>query len=210
MKKKNTKRLEVLGEYLLKNQQVTCDVNGCSNLRARTARYCHTHQYKHKQYGSPYHQRIPARLFNIHKERVLKVLLKNLTHDGIKSALELIDSWLSKEDQSVPYSQRFRDLQNTSPLEILVAISALTHIYRTTDDLIKDERHYQFHLGNVALNTKKVGVGTSKLRGKERRDVGKYLKDSLGLLLIGISEAVLERERKVKQQYHAFMKPLKG
>jgi hypothetical protein len=196
-------------KYVDRNQALNCSVPGCPNNRSRTALYCYSHQYTYKTYGHPRHRAIRAKVIDLYETRVTRVLLRNLTHSGIKSALEMLDVWLKGEDQNVPHFKRIAELKNTSPFELLVAISAIAHIYRTTDNFILDEKHYQYSLGHALLHKHKAGLGTGIIRGKERRDVGRYIKDVFGVLLIGISDAVIERDNKNKIMYQNFQKKLK-
>ncbi|MFC1523655.1 hypothetical protein ACFL6N_02570 [Thermodesulfobacteriota bacterium] len=192
------------------NSTKLCKVPGCTNNRSRVSGYCIKHTSQNNRFGHPQHRRILKNEYEIERDECREIVMKNINHEGIKSAVKFIDDWLQAawdERPGVVSPDHFRRLYDAGVkgLDILIECCALWLFHERRPRRIYDNRHLTYVMGNRII---RISPYWAKVTGPEHRAVGQHLRNNIGAIFVGVSHAVDKKERVDNERRMAMSTPL--
>jgi hypothetical protein len=208
-------------EYIPINSKRPCKVAGCSRPRFRIGGYCKKHQTRLTSWGSPTHQFI-SRMKDYAEERkeCRKLIQHNLEggHKGLTYAVDFLDGWLndaSTGDRYRTQAKHFARLRasGVTSVDILTECSAVWLFWDRNPSRIHSLRHWQSVAGNCVIHLTPYGNGRGKHKplktsGKERREVGGQIHQTIGTMIVLVARAIRDGERAHEEILKAMHMPL--
>ena len=172
------------------NERKKCSVKSCRSNRYRISSCCQICCRRKWLWGHPEGRALSKHEYHHEHQMVQAVIEKNLNHDGINHGIDFLNSYLERAGHGgatcLPGSKHAARLYDSNVvakdlLAVLAAIYMLSGNFHTP---VKDHRHLKYLLGNKFI---RFVPCHDRVRGTEHRDVGEYLNDNIGVLLLNIS-----------------------
>jgi hypothetical protein len=200
------------------NQQQSCIMKVCERKRIHFSKYCATHSQRGYQYGDPTGRRIRPKEYEEELADVRDLIRQNPEHSGIQIAVKFFDDWLAaattEGSSGTLASKHFYQLyqEGLTGEELLCECAAIYLFQRRNPRLLPDglATYIALALGVLCKRKNKMGYGTKKyIDVSTRRNVGRRIIESIGLLLVNITNTVRDRERKRQDRDKAFLQEIR-
>lgn len=181
------------------NSKKECSVRTCRNNRNRIGSLCENCGKQRWYWGHPEARAIYKRDYHYEVQAVQKVIEKNLKHDGIKHGINFLNNYMKGSVEGSTYLPGFKHAirhyeAGVDGFGILVELAAIYLLSRNVHTPVKDHRHLKYLLGSKFIRYTPCSI---KVRGTENRDVGEYLNENIGVLLLNISKFVEKQEESI-------------
>lgn len=193
------------------NKGQTCRVQPCSKSRVGLSYFCNAHELRHNRYGHPEGRALYRRKdYSAEVADADKFIKAHMDHPGIQATIQWLQQWMDDASvgRSIPGQREFRHLndQSVSPLNILIEIIAIYLLSRSRPYTLPDDDRLTYAFANAVFKLapferrEVYENGELKRRPKvstrgTKRDVGRRIRSTLGLLLININEALLKEDQ---------------
>jgi hypothetical protein len=187
-------------EFMAKNQQKTCIHEGCENLRFKMSSYCSNHKtiaVKRRLYGFPGGRKIQKQELKPYRKECLDLIKRNLSHEAIKSSIQLLDNWLlnAAQGMNVKLPDEMADLYNAGVrgVDILTECAAIIRFsYKNPATLPPERLTWTLAIGRAVLQMCKRG----QLKMTPIRIAGNKVLNELGGILLKIHQGIDQYEEK--------------
>jgi hypothetical protein len=195
-----------------KNEALPCSVQGCPNHRHRISTCCMAHAAMKQYWGHPKSRGLLRKELAVYRQEIDSVVTRNEeTHAGLRNALEWFQRWLRDAAESrrgVPGAKQIRRLYaaGVSARDLLVLCGAV-YLYQARNlHMLPNQDALRFQLAHQVMKSLPLECRTSgsgkrysrKLTKPERKELGTYIDNSLGLLFHNMVSAVNQREERKK------------
>lgn len=199
------------------NEHRMCKAKNCNLHRAGMSGYCSTHQHRMTHYGDPDGHRWYPKEYEQERLKVKLLLEANPDHAGIKQGIQFFQGWIEKActiggQLAQKHLMRLQDERITPEmlLEECASIWLLSYLNPWT---LPTELPLTYALG-IALLCKslryKVGcVSVREVNPKLRREVGQYVRNSIGLLLMNIYKSIERADSEAAERRKEMALPLR-
>jgi len=184
------------------NQSKPCSVSGCPRRRYKISKHCRYHKQKAWYHGHEEADRIKKQEYAIEVEEVSEIINLNPDHPGIQYGIAFLSNWMKAGNDGsthVPcpdYLGRLYQAEvDTKDLLILIAALWL-FAERQFGKRVKSDKHQIYMVGMKVIRFISYWGRT---RGPDHREVGTYIKDNIGGLLLNIVKAVERKKAQRKQ-----------
>ncbi len=173
------------------NEKRDCSVKSCDRKRYRVGALCENCGKQRWLWGHPEAKAVFKRDYRYEKQMVQKVIDKNLEHDGIQHGIKFIEGYLKRSGEGANHlpghihAERLYHA-DADAVNILVELSAIYMLSMNFHTPVKDHRHLKYLLGSKFI---RFVSGAGKVKGTEHRDVGEYLNENIGVLLLNIGKS---------------------
>jgi hypothetical protein len=185
-------RFNNIHDAIRNNEKRDCSVKSCHRKRYRVGALCENCGKQRWLWGHPEARAVFKRDYRYEKRIVQKVIDKNLEHDGIQHGINFIEVYLNRSGEGtanhLPGHEHAKRLHNANAdaVNILVELAAIYMLSRNYHTPVKDHRHLKYLLGSKFIRFVPCQV---KVRGTEHRDVGEYINENIGVLLLNIAKS---------------------
>lgn len=191
------------------NSRRKCKVSSCQDRRWRVSGYCRKHNNAKQNWGHPLGSNISARELSMVHHQVSQIIDLNRNHKGIKEGLHFFETWMRQATFSLHTPHPLVPVANhlvraydakANPVDMLKVVASVWLYYdlQNHNPRIYNDEHCRAVMGNKICRFVPVPSTERQVTGKERKTAGKYIQDSIGVLLVNITKAV--RQHEVKQQ----------
>jgi hypothetical protein len=200
-----------ISESIARNSQYRCKAIGCNTNRYNLSGYCSKHNKTFKLFGNPHGKALRGKTYKKESEDALAIISSNLEHTSTQTAIKFIQSWLDKSKAGVPCvcaTEMSRlAYADVTALKILLESTAIFLYSQRNPKSLPDglELSYQMSVGILRLapqvivnHTPKGYTVRRKANATERKAIGKYLRESLGLFYYNVFNTI---SRKEKEEY---------
>lgn len=179
------------------NELKGCSVPSCTNKRYRVGAFCENCGRFRWYWGHPEARAVNRKDYAHESGLVREVIKKNLDHEGIKHGIGFLNNYLKRSAEGANYFIGYKHAERlynagVDVKELLIEFSAIYMLSRNIHTPIKGHRHLKYLLGNKFIRFVPCPV---KVRGTENRDVGEYINDNIGTLLLNISNSARKLEK---------------
>ena len=204
-------------QWAAENKKRICAVDGCPKYRHRQGKYCPKHYERSKAYGHPLGRKIYYAEYRMERSKVRSLIANNPNHKGIQSAVRYFERWMDlahSEDESVDFpTAQFSRLyeEGATGEELLAEASAITLFLKNNwkepeinpEDAPPEHYHIQLALAVMTYRADRMWsllpqvkpIGVLHIKNRDRRVVGKTLKNDLGKLLSRIPSSISKFEK---------------
>lgn len=181
------------------NERRECSVKHCTNKRYRIGSLCERCGRQKWLWGHPEAKAVYKRDYAHEKKMVEKVIGQNLEHEGIQHGLKFLADYMERSANGATYlpghkhAKRLHDSGTADPVGILTELSAIYMLSQNFHTPVKDHKHLKYLLGNKFI---RYVPCHEKVRGTEHRDVGEYLNENIGVLLLNIANSAHKMAKK--------------
>jgi hypothetical protein len=194
-------------ESISRNTSFLCKAESCNNYRYNLSGYCTKHCKNFNLYGNPHGKALRQSTYLKELQEASKIINDNLDHVSTKTALAFIQSWIDKSMNGSPCvcATEVSRLaySNVTAIQILIESSAIFIYSQRHPNSLKDgnELTYQIGIGilrlapQVTYRTTGGKKGRRKANGTERKSIGKYLRESLGLYMYNVFNTINRKEQ---------------
>ncbi|WP_319405802.1 hypothetical protein [uncultured Desulfosarcina sp.] len=187
------------------NEQQKCKVDGCYTTRWRISGYCQHHSDNQQRWGHPEGLDIPDARLTIAFDQIQKVIAANPEHKGIAIGKRFFEQWMVVAVATIKLSPpmvptgrhlvRLADF-NVHPLDCLTVVGSVW-LFATRDRgrFVKGDEHTRAVMGQKLFALAPMR-GEHQKTGQERKAAGKYIQDSIGVLLVTLADAVEQMEQR--------------
>lgn len=190
-----------INESIARNTAYQCKAESCTNKRYLISGYCKHHTKRANLYGNPLGSVLRRKTYLIEFEEVSDLIHSNLNHSATITAINFIQNWVDAANEGSP-CVRPVDISRLSKV-----VTALDILIEATSIFLYSQRHphalpdtkelsYQMGIGVLRLcpQPKYINVKGStshkKASGAQCKDVGQYLRDSLGLYFYNVINTI--------------------
>ena len=202
-----------LGEFLMENKRLQCNVRGCQGKRVGKSQYCSRHRARAYVWGHPEAGSVKPYLYSDELEAVTKLINHNDNHEGIILGRKWLDSMMEAGGRGadIRAGMYWSNLnqQKVSSSELLIRLGSLW-LLDFRDELnrvIKNHKHLIALSGNTVIRFGKMH-GIKYVPPKFYHQVGDQVKVGIGALLVNISRSVEKMELKQRQRLSVMAKEL--
>jgi hypothetical protein len=179
------------------NERKECSVPSCRKPRYRISSFCENCGRQRWYWGHPEARGISKRQYLTEIHLVQQVIEKNPDHDGIGHGIQFLDNYMKRAANGATYIPGFKHTARlhdagVDAKDVLVELGALYMLSWNHHTPVKDHRHLKYLLGNKFI---RFVPCYERVKGTENRDVGEYLNENLGVLLLNISGAARKLEQ---------------
>lgn len=199
-------------QSIARNTSFLCKAESCNSYRYNLSGYCIKHAKNFNLYGNPHGKALRQSTYLKELQEASKIITDNLEHVSTQTALAFIQLWLDKAKNGTPCvcATEVSRLaySNVTALKILIESSAIFLYSQRHPNSLKDgvELSYQIGIGilrlapQVTYRTTGGKSGRRKANGTERKSIGKYLRESLGLYMYNVFNTI-NRKEKIDQEF---------
>lgn len=203
-----------------RNSYHRCKAHSCSNPRFNLSGYCRSHFKKANLYGDPHGKSLRHSEYLKEYEDVSAIISNNIEHLATQTALKFIQAWLDKSvsGQACFMAREIARLSNdgVSAVRILSETAAVfLYSQRKPNSLPDDDRlSYQIGIAILRLAEQYSYIASNgkkshrKASGTDRKAIGRYLRESLGLFLFNVTAAINRREQEEQEFREKLWTPL--
>lgn len=207
-------------ESISRNTSFLCKAESCNSYRYNLSGYCIKHCKAFNLYGNPYGKALRQSTYLKELQEASKIITDNIDHVSTQTALTFIQSWLEKSINGSPCvcATEVSRLaySNVTALQILIESSAIFIYSHRHPNSLKDgvELSYQIGIGilrlapQVTYRTTGGKKGRRKANSTERKSIGKYLRESLGLYLYNVFNTINRKEQLDQEFRQSLYSPL--
>jgi hypothetical protein len=193
---------EELNHAIERNTSHKCKASGCNRFRTLLSGYCKSHFKRVNLYGNPEGKVLRKAQYIKEYEDVSELILDNLEHLSTTTALSFIQKWIddAKEGSPCVTPKELSRLSSkaVTALDILIEAASIYLYSQRNPHLLPDDKElsYQMGIGVLRLCPQTYSINVSgfkvwkKASGGERRDVGQYLRDNLGLYFYNVRNTI--------------------
>jgi len=198
------------------NEHRMCKAKGCNLHRAGMSGWCSTHQHRVVHFGHTDGKRWFPKEFEKERLKVKALLQVNPDHPGIKQGVKFFQDWIEKactlgHQFAQKQMLRLQDEGITGEM-LLVECASIWLFSHLTPWALPTELPLTYALGITMLTLSTVyKVGCTSVRDvppKLRREVGQYIRSSIGLLLMNIYKTVERADSEAEDRRKAMAEPL--
>jgi hypothetical protein len=184
-------RFNNIHDAIRNNEKRDCSVTSCHRKRYRVGALCENCGKQRWLWGHAEARAVFKRDYRYEKQIVQKVIDKNPNHDGINHGVNFLETYMERAASGSTYLPGYIHAErlynaNADGHDILVELAAIYMLSRNLHTPVKDHRHLKYLLGSKFIRFAPCPV---KVRGTEHRDVGEYLNENIGVLLLNISKS---------------------
>lgn len=227
----NPKVEALFAKWSAENVKRTCNVDGCPNYRHTQGRYCSKHYERQQSYGHPFGRKIHYAEYRVERSKCRSLIANNPDHKGIQTAVRYFNRWMElahSGDESVDFpTAQFNRLyeEGATGEELLAEACAITLFLRNNwrepeinpEDAPPEHYHIQLALAVMTYRADRMWemlpqikpIGVMHIKKKDRRIVGKTLKNDLGKLLSRIPDSISRFEKTSGVPFSQAEKPFK-
>lgn len=203
-----------------RNTRNKCKAISCNNPRHNLSGYCRAHFKRFDLYGDPEGKSIRHSEYKKEFEEVSGIISTNLDHIATQTVLRFIQTWLDKASSGQPcvMASEISRLSNSnvSALDILLETSAVFLFSQRKPNSLPDDVRLSYQIGIAILRLAEQFTYTDrngkkaykKASGTDRRAIGKYLRESLGLFLFNVTASINRREQEEQEFREKLWTPL--
>lgn len=202
---------------VLANESLQCNVKGCTLHRMGFSAYCGTHHARKTHYGDPdVGKRWPPKTYERESLKVKLLFDANKDHPGIIQGIMFFQDWLDKacsvgHQLGQRHMLRLHD-EGITGLELLMECASVYLLSSQNPWALPTEEPLTYALGLAVLCKSKMfktGCCSARhVKPKERRQVGKYIRDSIGILLHNIYKSIDKADHTALDRRKAQAEPL--
>jgi hypothetical protein len=195
---------------IAKNEMLPCSVTGCPYHRHRLYSVCIKHEANKSHWGHPKARAIQKQELKAVLTEVKELVERHeATHQGLQNALNWFDRWLkdaAENKRGVHGSKHIRRLaeHGVSAHELLITCGAVwlfsyrfPHRLPSEDALTYAISHQVMKLVPLEYATTSTGKKRALLLSKkDRKEIGSYIRRSLGMLFVRMVQSIDERVEK--------------
>jgi hypothetical protein len=218
-----------IGPKKVRNQALPCSVPGCSLQRKAVAKYCAPHEQRRYRYGSPLGRQIKPREYERERSETAAVIERNAhDHPGLVYALERLAGLLegregarlgNRKDSLQRHLARLKG-HAVTPEQVLTEASALwLYGHHRNPTVLPQAPQLEAALGQAVLRLAPFNPKTAwSTSGKtyhvtalpaDRKALGRWLRTTLGPLLVNIATAIEAEEANRRSMTDALRVALK-
>lgn len=196
------------------NERRKCKHPSCTNYRTKLFGYCAKHRHAYHIYGHPDARKIKPKEYARERERVAKVVNRNLKHPAIQQGIQFFDRWISRavlNPERTPGGEPIARLadRHITGKECLIECAAIWVFAWWNKHLFPSDRAMTYGLGTTILYFHHGTQSGHMVDGKPRREAGEYIQKHIGVLLMRILQQVEKDEDKELERIKAINEPLK-
>jgi len=202
---------EPIHQAIYRNTSHKCKCDGCNNFRTLLSGYCKKHFQRVARFGNPLGKTLVRREYLNEFEDVTELLKDNLTDISTVAALGFIQNWLDSETFGSPCINPNTSIsvaKSVNALDILIESTSIYLYSQRKPHLLPDNRELSCQMGwgvlRLCPNTYHINLGNSQgskyASDMERRNVGQYLRDHLGLFFINVMNT-LQRQLDLDREF---------
>jgi hypothetical protein len=206
-------------EAISKNQQLRCSVKNCPYPRYKLNATCVHHFFKKRLYGSPVSRAIKKKELLYEKAQIVELIERHKGHKGIQKAISWLDKWLQTagDQLGVPGSYLLKRLHDSGVTgrDLLITCATLWLYSYNNPHLFPDNLSLDYGVAHqlakmipmeyrMSRNGKKRAV---ILKGNEKKAIGQYIRNHIGILFVNICEYLRKIEEKKQQMGVAMARP---
>ena len=203
-----------------RNTRHKCKAISCNNPRFNLSGYCKSHFKKANLYGDPYGKSLRSSEYSKEFKDVSEIITSNIDHIATQTVLKFIQSWLDRASSGQPcvMAREIARLAraDVSALDILLEASAIFLFSQRNPKSLPDDVRLSYQIGIAILRlaeqfTYTTSNGTKAHRkpsGTDRKAIGKYLRESLGLFLFNVTAAINRHEQEERDFREKLWTPL--
>lgn len=194
---------------LAKNNGKVCDVPGCGNPRDRIGRWCKHHANKVYNYGHPLGRIVWPTEYAQEKAEVKAFVDQHMSHPGVQAALVWLQDWLDAllpddpilAKQAPPCIDVFQRLKahGVTPADILIEATALYHYSMRYPGRLPDDGRLSVAISRAVIKLAPQRIKHywrsgqdryEKIKPSDLKTLGKRMRDTIGLLMANVSNAI--------------------
>ena len=198
-----------IDKMLERNAQQDCIIPGCNKKRSALTRYCSAHNYRRRQFGSPYGYRVKPNDVRLERIKAEHIVKNNQDHPAIEMGCSYFQNWIEQAQAQAPgicAAKEFRRLgeDGVSGEDLFIEVIAVALFAEANPDTVPQNEGpepYQIALALAVLCFKKgvkrgaKCIGHIKISSETRREVGKVLWNDLSRVIVQVKSAIQEREK---------------
>jgi hypothetical protein len=191
-------------EFMAKNVTKQCNHPGCENLRFKLSSFCDQHKYdanRRRLYGWPDGRKIQKQELKPYRRECLELIKRNQSHEAIKSAINVLDTWLLSASQglNVKLPDEMASLYDAGVkgVDILAECAAVIRFsYKNPATLPPERLTLTLAIGRAVLQMCKRG----QLKMTPIRIAGNKVMNELGGILLKIHNGIDQYEAKMEEK----------
>lgn len=203
-----------------RNSLHKCKAISCNNPRHNLSAYCKSHFKRADLYGDPNGKSLRRSEYRKEFEDVSEIITSNIDHIATQTVLKFIQSWLDRALSGQPCVMASEIARlaraDVSALDILLEASAIFLFSHRNPKTLPDDVRQSYQIGIAILRLAEQFTYTSsngkkahrKPSGTDRKAIGKYLRESLGLFLFNVTAAINRREQEEQDFREKLWTPL--
>lgn len=199
----------------MKNELLFCKTKHCNRNRKGLSAYCGTHNARKTAYGSDTGKRFYPKDYESQAMKVTQLLNANAKHLGVLKAIAFFDDWIrvACSRGGTPGQKHILRLndEGVTGLELLTDCAALW-LLSIEEPWEFDQNALTYALGLAVLtksrSMKRGCVSARDVRMTDRRIVGKYIQDHIGLMLANICSTIRQSQKEAEQDRKTMSEPL--
>ena len=194
-------------ESIDRNTRHKCKAIACNNPRYNLSGYCKAHFKKNDLYGDPNGKSLRKSEYRKEFEEVSEIITSNINHIATQTVLKFIQSWLDRSSSNQPCVMASEIARlaraDVSALDLLLEASAIFLFSQRNPKSLPDDVRLSYQIGIAILRLAEQFTYTAsngnkahrKPSGTDRKAIGKYLRESIGLFHFNVTAAINKRDQ---------------
>lgn len=198
------------------NELHPCKTKGCTKSRKGLSAYCGTHNARKTAYGSDHGKRWYPKDYEREALKVSQILSSNTEHPGVLKAIASFDEWMRTAcirggTLGQKHILRLSD-EGVTGLDLLTDCAAIWMFSFDAPWDLPTDAPLNYALGLAVLtkspSMKRGCVSARDIKMTDRRKVGQYIREHVGILLHNIYTSVKQSIRDAEQERKVMAEPL--
>lgn len=196
------------------NSRNKCKLSSCQQSRYRISGYCFKHSRALQEWGHPCGKSVPDKELVTSFDQVSAIIDNNKGHKGIQEAVRFFETWMKQATFSldspltlVPCARHLARLYyaEVPALDLLKAVASVWLYYTThSRSMVFSDAHCRAVMGHKVCKFIPINQKLEKfVSGKERKTAGKFIQESIGVLLVNIADAAKKQSERRQARLQA-------